>query len=79
MSHHLVAGFFRHLRTIFAMETLPVDPPAPPRRRRSLLAAVFAHEQLPLDPEQPGRGSSWLSSLFLPERIDRDPNRTRID
>lgn len=40
---------------------------------------VFAFEHLPTDPERPRRRSRWLSWLFLPERIDRDPNRPGID
>ena len=78
MSHPFLNAL-RQLRTVFAPETLPMDPPSPARSKRSLLAVVFAFEHLPHGPERPRRRSRWLSWLFLPERIDRDPNRPGID
>ncbi|HEX7488612.1 MAG TPA: hypothetical protein VF341_06890 [Anaeromyxobacteraceae bacterium] len=79
MSHRLVASLFQQLRTVFTTETLPLEQPSPARSRRSLLAVVFSAEQLPMDPEPPRRGSRWLSWLFVPERIDRGPNRPGLD
>jgi len=76
---HPILNVLRQLRTVFAWETLPMDPPSPAPGNRSLLAVVFASEHLPTDPELPRRGTQWLSRLFLPERIDRDPNRPGVD
>ena len=76
---HPIASLLRQLRTVFAAETLPLEPPSPARSKRSLLALLFASEHLPLDPELPRSGSRWLSWFFLPERIDRDPNRPGVD
>jgi hypothetical protein len=56
-----------------------MEPTSPTPGKRSLLAVVFASEHLPMDPELPRRGTRWFSWLFLPERIDRDPNRPGID
>jgi hypothetical protein len=76
---HPIAKVLRQLRTVFAAETLPMEQPSPARGRRSLLAVVFSPEQLPMDPELPRRGSRWLSWLFVPERIDRGPDRPGLD
>ena len=76
---HPIANLLRQLLTVFAAEALPREQPSPGPSRRSLLAVVFAPERLPVDPELPRRGSSWLSWLFLLERVERDPNRSRVD
>jgi hypothetical protein len=76
---HPIANVLRQLRTVFTAETLPMEQPSPARTRRSLLAVVFSPEQLPMDPELPRRGSRWLSWLFVPERIDRGPDRPGLD
>lgn len=66
-------------RLLFSLEPLPLEPAAPARRRRSLLAMALAPEPLPKDPEPPRRRSRWLSWLFLPERVDRAPDRPDVD
>ena len=58
------------LRAIFAAETLPEIPPAPPRSHASLFSVLFARESLPLDPERPQVHRNWLAFLFAPERLD---------
>ena len=76
---HPIANLLRQLLTVFAAEALPREQPSPGPSRRSLLAVVFAPERLPVDPELPRRSSRWLSWLFLPERIDRGPDRPGLD
>jgi len=66
----------RFLRLLFAIEPLPMDPPAPASRRSGLLSGVFAPEALPQDPLPPERrpGAPGLfRALFAPERLPQDP------
>ncbi len=79
MSHPLAKLLGRHLRVLFAPEPLPADPAAPARARRGVLAMVFAPEPLPMEPELPRRRARWLAWLFLPERVDPDPQAPPAD
>ncbi|GEJ56856.1 hypothetical protein [Anaeromyxobacter diazotrophicus] len=79
MSHPFARLLRRFTRALFTLEPLPFDPPSCPRGRPSLLATLFAPEPLPMDLELPRRRARWLSWLFLPERVDRDPNRPPAD
>jgi hypothetical protein len=61
------------LQRLFAVETLPTDPPRPPREGVSLLRAVFAPEALPVEPpgsDRAGARRPWLAWLFVPEKLD---------
>jgi hypothetical protein len=64
----------RALRMLFAVEPLPLDPPAPPRPRRASLWSLLAPEPLPRDPVPPAtRRRGRLAALFAPERLDDPP------
>jgi hypothetical protein len=57
---------------LFAVEPLPLDPPAPARPRLRL-GRLLAPEPLPEDPVlPPRRRSGGLAALFAPESLD-DP------
>lgn len=61
----------RFLRLLFANEPLPMDPPAPPRRRHRSIVALLAPEPLPHDPApRAPRRRSRLAALFAPEKLD---------
>lgn len=84
MSHPLAKSLRRLARTVFGQETLPPPDPEPVGRgadggRPGLARLLFAPEPLPLDPELPRRRSRWLAWLFLPERLDRGPQRPPVD
>ncbi len=68
----------RFLRLLFAAETLPIDPPAPLRRRAGSLHGLFAPESLPQDPVPPPsrEAPSMLRALFAPEPLPHDPVTT---
>ncbi len=56
---------------LVSREPLGTEPEAPPRTRRSILAALLAPEALPLDPEPPApRRRGRLATLFAFERLD---------
>jgi hypothetical protein len=74
LATHPTGAGRRLLRLLFAIEPLPLDPPAPPRRRRALLRTLFAPERLPLDPVPASpRRRSRLAALLAPERLDDSP------
>jgi hypothetical protein len=61
---------------LFAPETLPDEPTAPPPRRAGTrwLPFLFAAEPLPEAPavQYSPRSGRWLQWLFAPEKIDKD-------
>jgi hypothetical protein len=64
----------RFLRLLFANEPLPMDPPAPPRRRHRSIVALLAPEPLPHDDAPPAaHRPSWLAALLAPEPLPHDP------
>jgi hypothetical protein len=65
----------RFLRLLFAIEPLPMDPPAASRRRATPLGGLFASEALPQDPAPPSRNKprGLFHALFAPERLPQDP------
>jgi hypothetical protein len=64
----------RFLRVLFAVEPLPMDPPAPARRAGLSLRAFLAPEPLPEDPVPPAaRHRSRLAAFFAPEKLDDSP------
>jgi len=57
---------------LFAIEPLPRDAVAPPRRRRGWLRLLFARERLDTVPvpRPTPRRSRWLRWLLAPEPLD---------
>lgn len=66
---------FRFLRLLIGNEPLPMDPPAPPRRRHRSIVALLAPEPLPYDDPPPpaAHRRSWLAALLAPEPLPHDP------
>ncbi len=63
------------LATIFAIETLPVDPEPPRRAERDEARGLFSAEALPEDPVPPPRARrrGILRALFAFEALSEDP------
>jgi hypothetical protein len=61
---------------LFARESLPLEPEAPPRKGAAFLHVVLARESLPEEPprSRPGRERRpWLAWLLFPEKLDPPP------